>query len=82
MRNKKKPEVRVVTNDEPLPIEILESSILDISKGMKAINKSRLKRDAIVLLISDVTRLSKSRVSIVLNALDQLEDLYLKPKKQ
>ncbi|MES2355583.1 MAG: hypothetical protein V4568_14535 [Pseudomonadota bacterium] len=79
--NKKveKETIIVKQAEEPIAVEILAQSIADIGAAMKKLGASRLKRYALVVLLSDSTRLSKSRVEAVLNAMDRLEDMYLKP---
>lgn len=61
-------------------LEVLAEAILTMSKGVKAMNASRLSRAAIVALIKDKSGLSKSTIEIVLNNLDQLELNWLKKK--
>lgn len=56
-------------------------AILDISKAMKTLSKSRLKREAIVVLIQDKSRLGKSTIELVLNNLESLEETWLKKDK-
>jgi hypothetical protein len=76
----KKPTVKVVTNDQnPEPFEIIASSIIEVARGMKALNASRLKRSAIVALIHDRSKLGKTQIEIVLNNLEALERDWLKP---
>lgn len=57
----------------------LEQAILGISKGMAELAKSRLRRETIVLLLHDATRVGKRHIEYVLNALERLEEQYLKP---
>jgi hypothetical protein len=52
--------------------------IIAISNSMKAMSSSCLKRDAIVVLIQDRTKLPKSTIEIVLNNLEQLGDIWIK----
>lgn len=78
----KKQEIRTVIkeNQEPQPIEVLESSIVEIAKAMKVINSTRLTRRSLVALLHDNSKLPKRDIEIVLNNLDQLEELFLKKK--
>lgn len=67
---------------DPVPVEILAESIVEISKAMRKINESRLTRKAIVALIHDKSNLHKTKIEIVLNNLDELENNWLKPKRK
>lgn len=80
----KKAEVRAVIKEgeEPQPIEILQSSIVDIARAMKKITTSRLKPAAIVTLIARETGVGRGEIEKVMSCLDELENLFLKPKKQ
>lgn len=60
---------------------IIESAIVEIAKGMRAIGNSRLKTETIVTLIHDHTKVSKRDIRIVFDALWELENLFLKPRK-
>ncbi len=68
--------------DAPIAVEILEQAVVDIAYGMRRINETRLSREAIVTLIKDKTGYTKSTIHDVLNNLDQLEKIWLKPKKK
>lgn len=63
-----------------MPVEVLAEEIAKISAAMKRMNETRLTRDAIVALIHDNSRVSKSIIKIVLNNLDSLEATWLKKK--
>lgn len=65
--------------DAAVPIEILATSIVAIADAVKRLNATRLTRTALVVLLVDVTQLSKRDVKKVLDALDVLESVYLKP---
>lgn len=65
--------------DEPAPLEILERSIIEIAAGMKAIRNLRLKREAIILLLSSASGVGKREVRAVLDSMDHLETIFLKP---
>jgi hypothetical protein len=75
-----KQQVKVVTgkNDEPTPVGIIERSIVEISKAMQAINKTRLTRKALIVLIHDHSKIARRDIEIVLNCLEHLEEVYLK----
>lgn len=84
MANKKKPDVRVCIepDQEPMAVEIMEQSIVAIADSMRAINKTRLTRNAIVVLIAANSKLGKGTIEIVLNNLEALEEIYLKPREK
>lgn len=63
-----------------IPVEIIATAIVEIAAAMKQINATRLNRKALLVLLSNATELSQARVNCVLNALEQLEDLYCTPK--
>lgn len=80
MPKNKDVRVCIEDGDEPIAVEIMEKSILEIAAAMKRIEKSRLNRRALVVLISDQSKLGKGTVDIVLNCLDTLEETYLKKR--
>lgn len=68
-------------NVPEVPTEVLEDlaeAVLKISKAMEQINKGPLKRELIVTLIHDKSRINKNTIEIVLNNLDQLGAIWLK----
>lgn len=67
--------------ENPIAVEILESAIVEIGAAMQRINKSRLTRHGLVVLICAHTKLSKKTVEAVLESLDDLEKRYLKKKE-
>jgi len=74
-----KQAVNVVQNpDKPVPAEIIANAILEISKAMKSLNDSRLKRRAIVTLLHDSCQVSRTDIINVLDGLEQLEKEWLK----
>lgn len=66
---------------EPTGVEIIEQSIMEIAGAMKKINSARLTRKALVILISASCGVGKTVVESVLDNLEALESIYLKPKK-
>jgi hypothetical protein len=78
-------EVKVIqpqNKEDEIPVEILAQSIADISAGMKKLKASKLNDKALVLLIQDASKVSKTDINSVLEALENLERIYLKPKKE
>lgn len=74
----------VIKQDEeqPIAVEVMAASIVEIASFMKKVNKSPLKREAIVALIKDKSGLNKSTIEIVLNNLEDLEHSWCKPKNK
>lgn len=69
----------VAAKDQELPaLEILASHIEAISKVGKAIQESRLKKRAVLVLLADITHLPMRTIEQVLDALPQLKAHYLK----
>lgn len=73
----------VIKKDEEneVPAEVFEQAILDIGAAMRKIATTRLTRAAIVALIYDKTKMNKWQIEAVLDNLDGLERIWLKPKK-
>lgn len=69
-----------VKNDSELPAQVISDSIVEIARGMKALNSTRLTRAAIVALIHERSKVARKTIEIVLNNLDQLEETWLKKK--
>jgi mannose/fructose/N-acetylgalactosamine-specific phosphotransferase system component IIB len=79
--SKKQPKVKIIQkeNVEEVAPEILAQSIVDVAKAMEAFNKSRLRRETIITLIHAHSKVPKGQIELVLNNLDALERLWLKP---
>lgn len=74
----------IITQKPEEPIvatEILAQAILSLSNSMRLLNQSRLKREAIVVLIHDRSKIGKRDIEVILNNLEQLSDDWLKPKR-
>lgn len=80
--DKKDVRVCIAPEEAPLGVEIMEKSILAIAEAMRAINRTRLTRKAIVVLIAAESKLGKGTIEVVLNNLDALEEIYLKPREK
>jgi hypothetical protein len=63
---------------EQVSAEVMAQAIVDIAKGMKALSASRLKRETIVILVHDQSKIAKGTIRVVLNNLEALEKEYLK----
>ena len=69
--------IRVKKNaDNPETTEVLAEAVVRIGKAAKALHDSGLNEDAIVVLLHDKTKLSKSAIRTVLDGLRQLEGWY------
>ena len=68
----------IVEADET-PADVVAANIVEISKAMSKLNDSRLKREAVVTLIHDSSKVSKKTIRLVLNNLEALETTWLKP---
>lgn len=68
--------------EEPVAIEILEKSIVEIAKGMKKFAESRVRLDAIVTLITRASGVNRGDVERVIMHMENIESLILKPKKK
>lgn len=64
-----------------VPAEVLASSIVAISEGVKKLRAGRLNDKALVLLIQNAApgNVPKSDILAVLDGMAALEKLYLKP---
>ncbi|PYS52418.1 MAG: hypothetical protein DMF68_01530 [Acidobacteria bacterium] len=76
----RKSAVKIVPDDEPLPVEVIEQAIVDIADGMKKLNSTRLTRKAIVTLLHASSGVNKGTIEIVLNNLELIEHTWLKKK--
>jgi len=78
----RKPPATTVTikpaGELPMALEVMEEAILEIGKVGQQIKASKLKQRAVLLLIRDVTSLNMGDIAAVLNAIPELEKLYLK----
>lgn len=76
MRTKK---VEVVQDFEnPIPVKILAESIKSIAEGYRKLRASGLNDRAITVLLKDATGVPSIKIRMVMQALSQLDRLYLK----
>lgn len=76
---KNKPEIKVTTKEEAMPdLEILAEHIKQLSELGKKLKNSKLKENTILLLIKDHTGIPKHQIKRILDALPELEKIYLK----
>jgi hypothetical protein len=73
--------VKVVQDElDPVPVELLATSIWDIAEAAKRMEASGLKRDGLVILLAESAGEKRTSVRAVLFALERLADDYLKPR--
>lgn len=68
----------VIPKDDPVPTEVIAQSIIEISNAMERLSNTQLRREALVVLIHDRSKISKSVINIVLNNLESLKKTWLK----
>jgi hypothetical protein len=63
------------------PVEEVAQAIVNIATGMKKMNSSRLKRDAVVILLQAQcgAHVNRSQIRMVLDSLDRMDRHWLKP---
>lgn len=61
------------------PVEEVAQAIVDIAAGMKKLSASRLKREAIVLLLHEMSKVGKPAIRSILNDLARMDSYWLKP---
>lgn len=70
--------VRVKKSEPPESTEILAEAIVRIGDAVTILNKNGLNRRAIVVLIQDATKIGRSQINEVLDALPRLRGWYCK----
>ena len=76
-----KTETKVVKDPENIiPVEVFEQAIIDISKGIKKLNQSKLSKRAIYVLVQDSvpSGVGMTEIVAVISALENLEKKYIK----
>lgn len=74
--------IKVVQDEENIvPFEVMEESIVRISESLKKLSKTRVTNKLIVALIQDDCKLGKGIIETVILSMEQLEKNYLKAKK-
>lgn len=64
-----------------VPAKVIATSIEEMAKAMKILSSTRLNRRAIITLIHAESKVNKGDIALVLNNLEALEQLWLKPTK-
>jgi len=57
----------------------LARAIVEISEALRALTRSGLNRKAIITLVADDTKISKSTITHVLDSLEDLRSKYVRP---
>jgi hypothetical protein len=72
----------VVTKNEEaeVPFEVMQQAIVDIAESMRRLSETRVSRRLILALVKDNTGISKEVIGTVLDSLEHLERVYLKPR--
>lgn len=70
--------VKMIKSDPPESTEILAEAVVKISEGMDALlnNAMGLKEKTIILLLHDATKIRKSDIKKILDALPRLRGWY------
>ncbi len=64
------------------PAATIANAVVEVAAAMKALNSTRLSRNAVIVLIQAKSGLPRKHIELVLNNLEQLEETWLKPKKK
>lgn len=77
------PPIKIVPGDgeEPMPVEIIERSIVEIAEAMKRIENTRLSRKALVILIHYNSKVPQRDIELVLQNLEYMDRIWLKQKR-
>lgn len=62
--------------------EELAQEITELAQAFRVLDRSRVRRRAILLLLADSTGVSKTNIGKVLDVASRLDEIYLKPKKK
>lgn len=68
--------VKVTKSDPPETTEILAESIVRLGEALAKLNQSGLNHRAIVLLLHDATKVRKSDIETILQAIPRLKSWY------
>lgn len=72
-----------IKKDEETPesVELLAKSIIQVAEGFEQVKNSPLSRRALIVLLQDgigVSKITKSQIALVLEALPRLKAWYIK----
>jgi len=70
-----------IKKDESNPVlpEVLESAIVKLGDAVMAWNRYGMKKRALIVLLHDLTRVSKRDIELVLNGMQGLQAEYCLP---
>jgi hypothetical protein len=74
--------VKPVEPEKEIPTEILAESILELSEGIKKVRAGRLNDRALFILLRDATGVGINEIESIVDALENLDRRYLKPKEK
>lgn len=70
--------VHVVKGDPPESTEILAEAIVRLGDAVKKLDASGMNRKAIILLLNDATKVNKTDIAAILDAIPRLRGWYCK----
>lgn len=73
------PVITQPAEGEEVPAEIIAMAIVELAQAMKRLSATRLKREAIIALLHESSKLPRKTIALVLNNLESLEETWLKP---
>mgnify|MGYP003393214936 CR=1 FL=1 len=73
-------KVKVIQKENEEPVEILAHHILELARVGYMLKNSRLKEEAVIILLHHETKIAQRDIRKIFDALASLEKLYLKPK--
>lgn len=68
--------VTVKKSDPPESKEILAESIVKLGKALDELNKSKLNKRAILILLQDATKLPKRDIELIIDSIPRLTAWY------
>lgn len=79
MKKQKVIDVKIKQDEEqPVVVEVMAQAVIDLSRAAQKLLNGPLKREAIVALIHDRSKVNKGIINIVLNNLEQLESYWIR----
>lgn len=73
-----KKKLAIKQSEEEVPFEVMAESIVQISRFVSHVKKSRLSEKALLVLVAHSTGESQKTIKTVLDGLEQLEATYLR----
>lgn len=72
-------KVKVIQKEgEEVPTEVLAKAIVQLDEAAQQMQRGPLKRKAIVVLLNDMSGVSRSKIEVILNCLTELRATYVK----